>query len=1171
MSLSKISRNGTNKDSDEDGDLEFHERRKRGQRRRRRFMAKRTKTEDFLSSTFIESDSTHASQELSWIIKASEQDNVAVLRDAFTNKGYDVNSICDTRPGFSNRTLLQISAYNGKVKAVKELLNQSADINAVDQNNCTALHYASYAGNIDAVKILMKRGASVSAADVVGRTPFHLAAWNGNNAVVELLLNNGFPIDTTDKHGSTALHWASDGGHCQTIEHLLQRGANINAVHNGGRTPLHWAAGKARIKAIEVLVSNGASINIPDKYGETALHDAARRGEVKTVETYLRLGATSTALNKENETALLVAVNWKQSNVVRCLVEDFNVATGVYDQETQQRIRELLVVAKNDKTVAEQANLTRKAISNGYLESVLLSSNVRVAMLGSEGSGKTCLADTLTKREFYNTPPTTGASQMEIVVKSTVDWSPMTSEETIDNLQQQMLQEAMHWTEQTTSSHEPTTKSSVPMPSSTTTTTNTTMPTVTGSTSNPSTLANQPVCPDQPVYPDPPMLKLPGEEETYLLTMDEYRKLPSVFKGYDPTTKYISIWDYAGQSVFSHTHGLFLSEEVVCIIVFDASKPLDEVPKRRYKDDKSTPRSTLQTICYWMDLISCRISKPSTSDRDQSELLPTFILVGTHIDLLSEDIKEAQEIAFNTHLPLLENELLHKPFAKHIAGSKNGRLFTRGPPSVYFLSNKIRDPNVNKALQQTILDASPMKIRPTKYIKMERNLMLSAHKEKQSVLNMANVKEIARNCGLSSSEEVLEALEFFHQKGSLLYFNQVPALSDVIILCPQWLARLLTYVLTNLICRPAGSPLGSFAKERNNEGLLRQELLEWCVDRFKTDEAEHGSTKCDIIWKTVVDLLLKFNLMVDVTSSSLAAKKNIAADKRLFLVPHLLPQEKFIPTTDPCYKVLYYFPGEFIPDNLVDQLIVKCIKWNGKHRFDFIRLSYQWVCLNLQNLLTYELRVIPTNYVIELTMIPKLRLSTSERIQSFEHMKTLIEVVKDFIDELMKEQMAAIVETLSVQCFFPCPKCSELHIEVEMVAENSEVFCVTKKVNVNMTYYQAVLLPGGDLISSSCATDILTQKPEMGELLQFVVPKIAADWQTLAYNLVEFSEVGIIEKRNPNDPEKCCQDLFVRWLTSNKDVKWLDLLNALKNFKKFTSATEEISKQLELLYGRLSW
>ena len=54
-----------------------------------------------------------------------------------------------------------------------------------------------------------------------------------------------------------------------------------------------------------------------------------------------------------------------------------------------------------------------------------------------------------------------------------------------------------------------------------------------------------------------------------------------------------------------------------------------------------------------MDLISCRVSKKSTSDGDLSEFLPTFILVGTKIDLLSSDINEAEKIALQKLVPAL--------------------------------------------------------------------------------------------------------------------------------------------------------------------------------------------------------------------------------------------------------------------------------------------------------------------------------------------------------------------------------------------------------------------------------------------------------------------------------------------------------------------------------------
>ena len=540
--------------------------------------------------------------------------------------------------------------------------------------------------------------------------------------------------------------------------------------------------------------------------------------------------------------------------------------------------------------------------------------DTRVAMIGSEGSGKTCLSDTLTGQEFQNRPPTEGANQMEVVVKSTMDWKALTQEELIDGLQQQLLHEAHHC-----ATSQP---KSPKMPNADST-----------ATPTPDASAEPPF-----LEMDLPMLKLPSGDTMYFLTIEEFKQLPAMLSKYDPLQKYIGIWDYAGQQVFQHTHGLFISDEVVCLIVFDASKLLEDTPERRYEDDDSPARSGLHTMTYWMDLISCRVRKRSTSDKDLSEFLPTFILVGTHIDLLNPDIHKAREIAFDKFIPLFEKEFLHKPFSNHIAGSKKGNLFTKGSSSVFFLSNRIRDAEVNAALQKIIMEASPKKVRPTRYVKMERKLMLLVHEERLSVANFAQIQEVAKDCGISSSiEEVSKVLQYFHQKGTVLYFHEVSALKDIVILCPQWLAKLLTYILTNLVCRPTGAILGSFANERSKEGLLRQELLEWCVEQFKKAEVNKGFKSLDFTWAAVVELLLKFRLMVDITGSSVAGKKKITAGKKLYLVPHLLPQLPFIPTEDSCYQALYYFPGEFIPDSVVDQLIVKCIDWNGKQSYGHLR------------------------------------------------------------------------------------------------------------------------------------------------------------------------------------------------------------------------------------------
>ena len=216
------------------------------------------------------------------------------------------------------------------------------------------------------------------------------------------------------------------------------------------------------------------------------------------------------------------------------------------------------------------AELSHEAVNKLFLESSVESPDVRVAMMGTEGCGKTCLGDTLTGQEFRDTCPTEGVDEMEVVVKSSVDWNILTKEEMIENLQQQMLQEVDHCaTKQPQSS--PKSSATTPTKSSS------------GSAAKSSSLSKA-----KPDIPSLPMLELSGGDKMYILTIEEFKQLPSIIGKYDPLRKYVNVWDYARQQVFQHTHGLFVSEEVVCLIVFDASKLLDEVPERRYKGDKSS-------------------------------------------------------------------------------------------------------------------------------------------------------------------------------------------------------------------------------------------------------------------------------------------------------------------------------------------------------------------------------------------------------------------------------------------------------------------------------------------------------------------------------------------------------------------------------------------------------
>ena len=645
--------------------------------------------------------------------------------------------------------------------------------------------------------------------------------------------------------------------------------------------------------------------------------------------------------------------------------------------------------------------LTVEDVNKGYMDGELLGPDVRVALLGAEGSGKTCLSHTLVGKDFQDTKPTEGTDHMEIVVESTTDWRPLTHEEKLRDLDKQKCLESMSSAVKITKSQQPAVSSTpvsisssssslklessmlqvsstvvtptpvaYPIPAVSSHTVlnsiSSSLPSSSNSASyNPavystSTNSNTSQGFDPSMFLNSPSsssisqhcpakrqklssmndLQLPDVKDSPFVSVRTIENLKAFKESYNPKKKYVNIWDFAGQQVFQHTHGIFVSEEVVCLIVFDAGLALDELPERRYPNDHTPRRTVLETICYWMELISCRVSKRSTSDSDLSILLPTFILVGTHTDKLSLDMYIAQALCFKKFLPIFRSELVGKPFSDHIAGSKNNQLFEEGSPSLFFICNKQRDSMVVKAIRETVMQAASItrKTRPTRYVEIERKLMLLSSQDQVGVIGFDEITKVAKSCGLSTDkDELLKMTQYFHHKGTLLHFHNVPSLFSTIILSPHWLTKLLTYVLTNLTCQPTDPVLATYAKSRQNNGLLEEELIHWTVEQFNKSQSDCNRIMANLRGLPIIDLFIKFQLIVDVTKSSIADYRPRGDGKRLFLVPHLLPFEEILPSENFCFKILYKFPAHFIPDNLVDQLIVKCTQWNNDRHYDLTR------------------------------------------------------------------------------------------------------------------------------------------------------------------------------------------------------------------------------------------
>ena len=302
--------------------------------------------------------------------------------------------------------------------------------------------------------------------------------------------------------------------------------------------------------------------------------------------------------------------------------------------------------------------LTVEDVNKGYMDGELLGPDVRVALLGAEGSGKTCLSHTLVGKDFQDTKPTEGVEHMEIVVESTTDWRPLTHEEKLRDLDKQKCLESMSSAVKRTkcrravvsstpvsmavsisssvlqvsstvvtpctppvyptplvSSHTVLTSISSPLPlfsdsvSYSAAVYSTSSLSTNSNTSHlyqgfdPSMFLNSPSSSNisQPCQTIPAkrkklssenILPLPDVKDSPFVSVCTFENLKAFKESYDPKKKYVNIWDFAGQQVFQHTHGIFVSEEIVCLIVFDAGLALDELPERRYPNDR-TPRRTV--------------------------------------------------------------------------------------------------------------------------------------------------------------------------------------------------------------------------------------------------------------------------------------------------------------------------------------------------------------------------------------------------------------------------------------------------------------------------------------------------------------------------------------------------------------------------------------------------
>ena len=401
--------------------------------------------------------------------------------------------------------------------------------------------------------------------------------------------------------------------------------------------------------------------------------------------------------------------------------------------------------------------------------------------------------------------------------------------------------------------------------------------------------------------------------------------------------------DLPGSKSFEALKPLFITENSICVLVYDVSKDILSVPSpgvrrksplgtREVKEVKQngidSPRSQSPSTTY-LDQIMAEISNVclhwSHSKADMTIKGPRIILVGTHSDKVPSSVS-------NHNFEVLRDAVRSSPYAKYIAMMK----YVISSSSI--IERSAVD-DLKKFVMEVIKKACRQQV-PLRWLRCVRRFQGLAGKG-VNFMNLEDARKLVTElCDLVRPDDIMEVLEFLHQNQVILHFHNIHQLKAIVITSPQWFARQVSAVFSapSIIDVEGSSYLELLPDQAlaRSKGVLTSQLLD-----FIWREKDVRANKNELL-----TIMHKMDLICCMGSDSqplcpFTSVENLAQDVSMrknqppkfsvssVVVPTLV-EEPMPPQLSslPLYNVeqLYFrFRQGFVPSGLFSRFIIRCI------------------------------------------------------------------------------------------------------------------------------------------------------------------------------------------------------------------------------------------------------